>query len=294
MPQISVLMCTYREPAAYVAEAIASIRNQTWRDFEFVIIADDPENRAVIDLLERQAAADSRIRYWINDRNRGLPASLNIGLSHCAGSYIARMDADDISLPERLEKERTFLEKTEYDLISCNYILFSENGEEVPFIHPETHEACAERIRHLNGLCHPGWLGRREVFEKLGGYREIPACEDYDFTLRAVRAGFRIGNVQETLLRYRNNAGSISNTGNVRQYILATALARDFRRGRSTEMETVNAYLASDRFRRRVAGEARLRKKKAAWRQAAGPRKLGALLPVLADPWLYEDFILRH
>ena len=99
MPQISVLMCTYREPAAYVAEAIASIRNQTWRDFEFVIIADDPENRAVIDLLDRQAAADSRIRYWINDRNRGLPASLNIGLSHCAGSYIARMDADDISLP---------------------------------------------------------------------------------------------------------------------------------------------------------------------------------------------------
>ena len=105
MELISVLMSTYNETESELSQSIESILHQTYRNIQFLIVNDNPANPTLAHTLSRYAASDSRIQIVENEQNLGLVASLNRGWKLAKGQYIARMDADDIALPHRLESE---------------------------------------------------------------------------------------------------------------------------------------------------------------------------------------------
>ncbi|MEO3135264.1 glycosyltransferase [Turicibacter sanguinis] len=246
---ISVIMSTYNEPIDYLKESIESILNQTYKNIEFLIIIDNPENDELIKVIYEYAKKDTRIKVIENKENLGLVKSLNKGLSFATGDIIARMDADDISDRNRLKSQLSFINKYEYDLVSSNYILFySDNEVEEKTIFPETYEECKKKLRHTNCLPHPCWFGYKKVFDELKGYREIKACEDYDFAIRAVCAGYKIGNCQEFLFKYRYNNKSISRTNESFQFLVTKYIAKSFKNGYFVKYDDYKKFLNSEEF----------------------------------------------
>ena len=114
---ITVLMSTYNETEGDLRKSIDSILQQSYRHTEFLIINDNPTNEMLARVLEEYHNRDPRVRVIKNDKNMGLVASLNRGWCLASGEYIARMDADDIALPDRLEKQMVFLREKGYDFV---------------------------------------------------------------------------------------------------------------------------------------------------------------------------------
>ena len=222
---ISVLMACYREKEEWLCEAIDSIRNQTERDWELIIIQDDPNNKNHSRILDAYAGDDSRIKWFPNKENQGLTASLNRALKIAKGEYIARMDADDVSLPNRFKRQKQYLEEKGYDLIGGYTQFIDEEGNRGFLVTsiPKDHRQIEKRVRYNNCIPHPAWFGRRILFEQLNGYRQIPHCEDYDFTLRALKVGAKLGNLPELILYYRNTKGSISRSNLLPQFLYGKA-----------------------------------------------------------------------
>ena len=218
---ISIIMSTYKEEENLLRESIESILNQTYKDFEFIIILDHPENDLHKRIIEKYSKIDNRIRFFVNEKNIGLTGSLNRGLSLAKGEYIARMDADDISLPYRLERQLEYIKKNQYDLIGGITQMIDEDRNSIYSIQkvPTDFNKIKKALRYGQCIAHPTWLGRKEVFDYLNGYRNIPFCEDFDFTLRVVLNGFKISNLNETVLKYRMTKNSISRNNLYDQYL---------------------------------------------------------------------------
>lgn len=212
MAKISVLMNVYNVEA-YVAEAIASIQAQTFSDIE-IIVADDGSTDGTRAIVESIASADSRIKVVGTAKNRGIPYALNLGLKFCSAPFIAKMDGDDIALPTRLERQLRFLEENPgVALIGCATSAIDLCGTPIPGLgisrKPITPEAVAATIL-LASPCSHVWLARREVYDSLQGYREMPVALDYDFLLRAIHAGFHITNLPDPLMLIRTRSGNVS------------------------------------------------------------------------------------
>lgn len=242
---ISVIMSTYKEDERLLRESIESILNQTYRDFEYIIILDYPDNDVHKSVIEEYALKDDRIHFYINEKNMGLTDSLNRGLSLCHGEYIARMDADDISLPDRLERQMKYLEKNHYDLIGGITEMINENGSLLYSIKsvPTDPKKINKALRYSQCIAHPTWLGRKEVFEKNAGYRHMPLCEDYDFTLRAVLNGFVISNLNEPVLKYRMTSNSISRSNLFEQYLYMSYITNEYKNKRVASVDKAYAYV---------------------------------------------------
>lgn len=242
---ISVIMSTYKEDERLLRESIESILNQTYRDFEYIIILDYPDNVVHKSVIEEYALKDDRIHFYVNEKNMGLTDSLNRGLSLCHGEYIARMDADDISLPNRLERQMKYLEKNHYDLIGGITEMINENGSLLYSIKsvPTDPKKINKALRYSQCIAHPTWLGRKEVFEKNAGYRHMPLCEDYDFTLRAVLNGFVISNLNEAVLKYRMTSNSISRSNLFEQYLYMSYITNEYKNNRIASVDKAYAYV---------------------------------------------------
>lgn len=242
---ISVIMSTYKEDERLLRESIESILNQTYRDFEYIIILDYPDNDVHKSVIEEYALKDDRIHFYINEKNMGLTDSLNRGLSLCHGEYIARMDADDISLPDRLERQMKCLEKNHYDLIGGITEMINENGSLLYSIKsvPTDPKKINKALRYNQCIAHPTWLGKKEVFEKNAGYRHMPLCEDYDFTLRAVLNGFVISNLNEAVLKYRMTSNSISRSNLFEQYLYMSYITNEYKNKRVASVDKAYAYV---------------------------------------------------
>lgn len=242
---ISVIMSTYKEDEKLLRESIESILNQTYRNFEYIIILDNPDNNIHERVIEEYAAKDDRIHFYINEKNMGLTDSLNRGLSLCHGEYIARMDADDISLPDRLERQMKYLEKNHYDLIGGITEMINENGSLLYNIKsvPTDPKKINKALRYSQCIAHPTWLGKKEVFEKNTGYRHMPLCEDYDFTLRAVLNGFVISNLNEPVLKYRMTSNSISRSNLFEQYLYMSYITNEYKNKRVASVDKAYAYV---------------------------------------------------
>lgn len=242
---ISVIMSTYKEDEKLLRESIESILNQTYKDFEYIIILDYPDNDVHKSVIEEYALKDDRIHFYINEKNMGLTDSLNRGLSLCHGEYIARMDADDISLPDRLERQMKYLEKNRYDLIGGITEMINENGSLLYSIKsvPTDPKKINKALRYSQCIAHPTWLGRKEVFEKNAGYRHMPLCEDYDFTLRAVLNGFVISNLNEAVLKYRMTSNSISRSNLFEQYLYMSYITNEYKNNRIASVDKAYAYV---------------------------------------------------
>lgn len=242
---ISIIMSTYKEEENLLRESIESILNQTYKDFEFIIILDYPDNNLHKKIIEEYSKIDNRIRFFVNEKNLGLTGSLNRGLSLAKGEYIARMDADDISLPYRLERQLEYIKKNQYDLIGGITQMIDEDGNSIYSIQkvPTDFNKIKKALRYGQCIAHPTWLGRKEVFDYLNGYRNIPLCEDFDFTLRAVLNGFKISNLNETVLKYRMTKNSISRNNLYDQYLYMKYITNKYSNGNIASVEKAKEYV---------------------------------------------------
>lgn len=244
---ISILMSTYNEPVAYIKDAIESILNQTYKELQIIIIIDNPNNIDCIKICSEYAFNDNRIKLLVNNKNIGLVKSLNKALRYANGYYVARMDADDISCLDRFEKQIRFIEKNNLDLVAGNMYRFNENGviEKANSFFPESHNQIAKYLKVKNVVPHPLWLGKREVFNLLEGYRDIEACEDYDFLVRLVLLGYKIGNVPDYILYHRLNAEGISSTKTAMQRLSFNIIRKNYIKGLITPITEYRAFINS-------------------------------------------------
>lgn len=217
MELISVLMPTYNVER-FVGEAVESILNQTWTNFEFIIV-DDCSTDRTYDILKKYAAKDSRIRLFRNDINSKICKTLNRALSQAKGQFIVRMDGDDISSPDRFEKLYRYLQiHPDVDLVGSNTIAIDENGRELGRKDYLLHNKAIQiGNRYMPAIAHI-WMARRKVYDELNGYRDIPYAEDFDFLLRGTIKGFHYANVDEYLYSVRHrNGNTVSSNGLVQR-----------------------------------------------------------------------------
>lgn len=207
-PTVSVLMPVYNGET-FLREAVDSILAQTFRDFEFLVV-----NDGSTDGTEQiiRSYADPRIRLVHNETNLGLIAGLNKGIGLCRGRYIARMDADDISVPERLEKQVFFME-SHPDVGICGtwYDSFDDSGVRTRSRYATEHDAICYRQLYQIQLCHGTALIRREVLEKYGLRfdPDFSHAEDYDLFTR-LGDHTRLANLPFVGYRVRQHPGEVS------------------------------------------------------------------------------------
>jgi glycosyltransferase involved in cell wall biosynthesis len=202
LPGVSVMMAAYNA-AGSLESAVRSIQDQTFTDWELVIV-DDGSRDATRELLIRLAGSDPRIRLELSDVNRGLAASLNHALPVCRAGLIARMDADDRSLPERLALQVSFMrDNPDVDVLGGCAIELDEDGREVgTSCRPADHARLVGRIHHENPFIHPTVMVRRSALVALGGYDvTLRRGQDYDLWLRA-SSRFRFHNLEKPLIWY--------------------------------------------------------------------------------------------
>lgn len=202
-PLISVIMPVYNG-AEYLPESIESILKQSFIDFEFLII-DDGSTDNTFEIIKKYANLDHRIQAIHNKNNIGIASSLNIGLARSKAPLIARMDADDISTTDRLEKQWNFLKNNpEIDVIGSYYRIYEFLWRIVKT--PSNHENILSRLLFDTSFFHPTVMFRKHtVLESTNGYRiETTPAEDYDLWCRlAEDKNIIFSNIKETLLRYR-------------------------------------------------------------------------------------------
>lgn len=210
-PVISILM-PVRDAAATLLEALASLFAQTWREWELVAV-DDGSKDATAELLAEAAARDPRVRVLRHAEGCGIVTALNTGLAVARGALIARMDADDIALPQRLARQKALLEAdATLGAVGCRVRYFP--GETVGqgarryeewlnrLVTPEEH------VRDLFVECplaHPTFMLRRAALEAVGGYQAQGWPEDYDLLMRLWLSGWRLAKVPEVLLLWRES-----------------------------------------------------------------------------------------
>lgn len=200
---VTVVMPAYNG-VAFIGNSVDSIISQTYHDWDPLVI-DDGSTDGTLGLLRSAAERDSRITVIRNDLNRGIAASLNQGWRQASGELIARMDADDVSLPQRLEHQVGFMEShPEVDVLGTGAELVDRGGEALGLaFRPQQHEELARKMYKECPFIHPSVMVRRRFYEALNGYDEhLRRSEDNDLWLRGYKR-FRFHNLQETLIRYR-------------------------------------------------------------------------------------------
>jgi glycosyltransferase involved in cell wall biosynthesis len=242
-PLISVCMPVYNGER-FLPEAIESILGQTLGDFEFLII-DDGSTDGSTEVLSRYAARDPRIRLTSRP-NKGLAATLNELIDQARGEFLARMDADDIALPERFGRQVDYLRAhPEYVLVGSRVRLIDPEGDPLcdwcTLEDQEAIDACLIRGERITQISHPAVMMRRDAVLAIGKYRPFEVIEDVDLFLRLSEYG-RITNLPEVLLKYRIHAGNISKTASYHKIMdrVFGEIVRDARRRRNlTELPKV-------------------------------------------------------
>lgn len=209
MPLVSVLMGIYNCEET-LEEAVNCIVNQTYKNWE-LIMCDDCSSDGTIEIAEKLARKDSRIKLIKNEENLTLAPTLNHCLSIARGKYVARMDGDDVCSLNRFDKEIEFLENnSEYALVSCNMDLFDKNGVYKTILYKE--KPLKQDFVKTSQFCHAGCMIRTEVIRKLGGYSEEvnkQRVEDYDLWVRMYTMGFKGYNIQENLYAMRDDRNAL-------------------------------------------------------------------------------------
>lgn len=189
----------------YLKEAIESILNQTFKDFEFLIINDGSTDSSIKII---KSFSDSRIILIENNQNMGQSKTLNKGLSLARGEYIARMDQDDISLPDRLLTQVDFLEKNiNIDIVGGGYQLFGKEDNRKIFL-PSSSIKLAWKFLMNTYLCHPSVMFRRSVLKTIQYYPQT-ISEDFAFFSKIIQK-YRGSNIKKILINYRQHNTNVS------------------------------------------------------------------------------------
>lgn len=207
-PKISVLLPVYNSEL-YIREAVDSILNQTFSDFEFIII-DDASTDKSVEII--QSYSDPRIQLIVKPKNSGYTDSLNYGLTIAKGEFIARMDSDDISLPTRFEKQLAFLEKNSNVAVCSSWItIFGNTAEPYVFEAPENPLDIKLTFLSYDCVAHPAVMLRKSCLNNMNYQKEYVPAEDYKLWSEMIlNHDFYI--IQESLLHYRQHEQNISKT----------------------------------------------------------------------------------
>lgn len=209
-PQVSVLMAIY-DGERYLRDAVQSVLDQTFVDFEFIVVNDGSTDGSGA-ILEEMSARDSRM-VILNRNHEGMARSWNAGIAVARGEYLARQDADDISLPERLGRQVDSLDRGPgVSLVGTFVRCIDENGQPTgDLVLPVTHEEIRETMAaDRYAVISNTFMMRRSAVLALGGYRfQFPIAEDTDFELRFSER-FRVANLPEVFYLYRRSTESIT------------------------------------------------------------------------------------
>lgn len=206
-PIVTVLMCAYNEEL-FIRDAIESILNQQFKQFELLIIL-DPSTDNTEKIIDGYVQKDNRIRCIINKERLGLVKSLNRGIRLSKGEYIARFDADDISMPNRLDVQVYFMEKNK------NYLLCGSGarilGTKRSISVPEGYEHIKCKLLFKNILVHPSIMFRKKMLLEYGIYynEDYRCAEDYELWQRVAQS-YPIANINKDLIHYRFHSGQLT------------------------------------------------------------------------------------
>ncbi|MFA6215597.1 MAG: glycosyltransferase [Patescibacteria group bacterium] len=207
-PKISVIMPFYNAQL-FLTKAIESILNQTFSDFELILINDASTDGS--DRVVKKYLADPRIIYIKNENNQGIVHNLNYGLKTAKAEIIARMDGDDIAVRNRFFEQFNFLKfYPEIAVVGSFVKIIDENDKKIDYrtklVDPET---IKKELIIYSPVVHPAVMFRKSVIKKVGAYRQnYLYLEDLDLWYRVVYSGYKISNVNKFLLFYRYHSGS--------------------------------------------------------------------------------------
>lgn len=249
MDLISVVMPVYKEDLNILKQSVCSILKQSYPNVEFIIIVDNPLYKKAIKYLQEIKQMHKNVFVFVNNKNEGIVFSLNKGIKLAHGKYIARMDADDISVDSRLSKELLYLKEGNYDLVGSYYYNIDINSNIKSEVRPPiTFDEIKRKLNYDNCVCHPSWLAKRKMFLELDGYRNISSCEDYDFLVRACLRGYKIGNVPQFLLKYRIDSEGISKRNYYPQRIISKLIANKYRENEIVDYEKYSKFIKSNKY----------------------------------------------
>ena len=218
--KFSVLMSIYyKEKPANLKLALDSVINQTYKPSEIILVEDGPLTQELDLLIDNYRSKYYFIKIIKLKKNQGLGNALNVGLKHCKYEYVARMDTDDISLPNRFEKQFKFIESNpEYDVIGSNIIEFDDSTNEDISVRkvPEIHEEIVRYSKKRNPVNHVSVIFLKSSVLSVDSYQDCMYFEDYYLWMRMINRGFKFYNVQENLVRVRAGLSFSSRRGNLK------------------------------------------------------------------------------
>jgi glycosyltransferase involved in cell wall biosynthesis len=202
VPEVSILMPVHGN-APYLENAIKSVENQTFANFEFIIVL-DRVGKNVESLLKKRTELNKKIKV-VNSKSTGISSALNTGLNHCKAPYVARLDSDDLMQPQRLKVQKLFLDNHEkIDCVGSQIIKINAEGKAIGRSYlPEMPTEISNVLPFRNCIAHPSVMFRKNTIISIGGYRtEFDGCEDYDLWLRMDK-GDNLKNLEMMLTSYR-------------------------------------------------------------------------------------------
>lgn len=217
---VAILMSIYRETESQIRDSVESLLNQTYKDFELIVINDNPQRTDIKQIFD--SYKDIRIRLYQNSTNIGLAMSMNkaVELASPEVDIFARMDADDIAFAQRLEKCVPFILNGKYDFVFSQFHCINETSTVIPTpLQRVFPDESLNRIISLQPsiIHHPTVMFTKQIFNRVRGYRDFPCSQDADLWLRMAEAGCRFHMIREPLLYYRINSCSVTMTKWFRQ-----------------------------------------------------------------------------
>ncbi|MDE6859042.1 MAG: glycosyltransferase [Duncaniella sp.] len=215
----SVLISIYaKEQPAFFKESLDSILNQSCRPNEIVLIKDGPLTKD-LETIITEYRDNPIIKIISLPQNQGLGKALNIGLNHCSYDLVARMDTDDISKPNRFERQIDYMVNHPEIAVCGSWIEeFEDSTDNVLSVKkvPQTHEEISRYIKSRNPLNHPSVIFRKSAVQSVGGYKHFPLFEDWYLWARMFANGAQFANIQESLLYFRTSKDMYKRRGGLK------------------------------------------------------------------------------
>jgi glycosyltransferase involved in cell wall biosynthesis len=221
-PRVSAVISVIDPHPVYFPEAVRSILGQTLSDLELIII-EEPHGRRVVDVL--QGIDDPRIRHFCHPHRTSLVDQRNRGLEHARSEFVALLDADDICMPQRFEKQLAFLQANpDVGVVGSQLEIMDHEGRTIGYrAYPTDSDQLKRVLPIYNPIAQPGCMLRRSVALAVGGYQYKlhMFVEDYELWIRMAKHGYRLANLPEPLTRYRIHPAG-AKTSSLRSSLLGT------------------------------------------------------------------------
>ena len=214
-------MSVYKERIEWLQQSIASVLSQSYTDFEFIIICDNPSYREGIDFIKECQEKDKRIILIVNKENKGLTKSLNIGINRARGKYIVRMDADDISLPTRIAQQVKYMESHPQIVASGTGAYKWQNSTLKRLHRRDNSKSLRSMLIFESPIYHPSAIFLKEINGGVVNYDEsFKYSQDYALWISLLKK-YRLSNIDKPLIMYRISSEQISSAKHNEQQIYA-------------------------------------------------------------------------